>query len=115
MPVGRLFPCSDCRRLLRADITLNENGTYDVPLACAQEGCGPRQMGSLGKFAQYNPTVDLAFAEWTMRTAAAWAKLLGVDDAMQVSRPRTIIAGIWAAFSEDFKALSDNREGRRTS
>ena len=25
---------------------------------------------------QYNPTVDLAFAEWTMRTAAAWAKLV---------------------------------------
>ena len=101
-----MFLCSDRRRLLRADITMNENGTYDVPLACAQEACGPRQMGSLGKFAQYNPTVDLAFAEWTMRTAAAWAKLLGVDDAMQVSRPHhhTIIAGIWAASSEEFKA-----------
>ena len=97
-----MFLCSDCRRLLRADITMNGNGTYDVPLACAQEGCGPRQMGSLGKFAQYNPTVDLAFAEWTMRTAAAWAKLLGVDDAMQVSRHHTILAGILAAFSEDF-------------
>ena len=64
-------------------VVLNQNGTYDVPLACAQEGCGPRQMGQLGSFAQFNPTVDLAFAEWTMRTAAAWAQLLGVDAEMQ--------------------------------
>ena len=97
---------------------LNSNGTYDVPLACAQEGCCPRQMGaspplstlhllvcsqlsqpsqadsafdpatprrpgSLGKFSQYNPVVDLAFAEWSMRTAAGWAKTLGVDEEMQ--------------------------------
>ena len=25
-------------------IVLNQNGTYDVPLACAQEACGPRQL-----------------------------------------------------------------------
>ena len=65
-------------------IVLNQNGTYDVPLACAQEGCGPRQLYiQLGAFTQYNPTVDLAFAEWTMRTAAKWAGLLGVDGEMQ--------------------------------
>lgn len=64
-------------------IVHNAHGTYDVPLACAQEGCGPRQMGWLGKFVQFNPTVDLAFAEWSMRTAARWAGMLGVDAAMQ--------------------------------
>ena len=65
-------------------IVLNHNGTYDVPLACAQEICTPRQMsGVIGSFTQYNPTVDLAFAEWSMRTAARWAALLGVDADMQ--------------------------------
>ena len=58
--------------------------TYDVPLACAQEGCGPRQLRHLGAFQQYNPTVDLAFAEWLMRTVARWARLLGIDEDMQV-------------------------------
>ena len=40
-------------------------------------------MSDLGGFTQYNPTVDLAFGEWAMRTAARWAKLLGVDASLE--------------------------------
>eukprot|EP01052_Picozoa_sp_SAG31_P017747 SAG31_NODE_1227_length_9239_cov_29.041904_7_plen_155_part_00 len=44
-------------------IVLNKNGRYDVPLACAQEACGPRQLEHvINAFTQYNPTVDLACA-----------------------------------------------------
>lgn len=49
---------------------------YGVPLACAQEGCAYRQLGK--SMAQEDTTIDLAFAEWSLRKAAAYAEVLGV-------------------------------------
>ncbi len=66
------------------------SGRYEVPHACAQEFCGERQLpsvtipgppGSHGcpQPPQRSPTIDLAFAEYVFKKAAAWSEILGVD------------------------------------
>eukprot|EP01044_Picomonas_judraskeda_P007242 COSAG03_NODE_768_length_5947_cov_22.170361_3_plen_135_part_00 len=66
------------------------SGRYEVPHACAQEFCGERQLpsvtipgppGSHGcpQPPQRSPTIDLAFAEYIFKKAAAWSEILGVD------------------------------------
>jgi hypothetical protein len=59
------------------------SGEYGVPLACAQEGCDYRQLGR--SMAQRDTTVDLAFAEWSLRKCAGYAATLGVDKALQTN------------------------------
>ena len=52
-------------------------------LALMYASTSPYCAGPRVSLSQYNPTIDLAFARWTMNKAAAFAKLLGVDEAMQ--------------------------------
>jgi hypothetical protein len=59
------------------------DGVFNIPFACAQEGCGQAGSESGSVFRHNNTAYDIAFYKRTFRALLEWSVMLGVDADMR--------------------------------
>lgn len=68
-------------------VTQDDNGTYHVPFACAQEICGPANID------EYDTTPDLALSRMVLKAAVRYAGMLQ-RDATQAAEWQKVASGL---------------------